>query len=162
MFVKAAPAAPARTDASQKIAVLYAAILAAFTVAQLFTFEDFIELLPSFGLPLHDVVVAALPATLIACQLFAIPFLLRMWLSPAFRWISMLAGWLAALLWVVISVWVVSTGGNGAETVGFLGTAVDLVPGWWSVLVAISLAIVAAWSSWGLWPNRSSKKVVEK
>lgn len=145
-----------RTDATKQISLLYAGILVVFLVTQLFTFDTFIDLIPSFNLPIGEVLTYAIAPVIVAAELFALPFLLRMKLSVAFRWFSMMLGWLVAALWVFISLWVVTTQPT-AETIGFLGTLVSLVPGWWAVLISASLGILATWSSWGLWPGTRAK-----
>lgn len=151
VFAKPTTALPARTDTSRQIALLYAGILVLFIIAQLFTFEEFLELIPSLHLPIGGLLYIAVPLIVVG-ELFALPFLLRMSISPAFRWLSMVCGWLVAAVWVFIAAWVVTTQ-SGASTVGFLGTVGDLTPGWWSVLIAIAMGILAAWASWGLWPG---------
>jgi hypothetical protein len=156
ILVKALPAAKPRTDNAKKISLLYAAILVVFVVAQLFTFDEFLALILSFNLPLNDTWAYALAPILVAAELFALPFLLRMKLSVAFRWLSMLLGWLVPIIWFFISIWVVTMQPE-AETVGFLGTVVNLVPGWWAVLASFALGILAAWASWGLWPGPRAK-----
>ena len=127
-----------------------------FLVAQLFSFDSFLELIPSFALPLSGAWAYALAPIIVASELFALPFLLRMKLSVAFRWLSMALGLLVPALWFFICLWVVTMQSN-IETVGFLGTAVDMVPGWWAVMASLSLGVLAVWSSWGLWPGSRSK-----
>src|SRR5690606_29389792 len=105
-FVKAVPAQQPRTKESSQIALLYAVILVIFAVGQLFTFDKFIELVPSFQLPLGEVLQFAVAPLLVMAEVLALPFLLRMTLSPAFRWLSMVCGWLVAGLWTGISTWV--------------------------------------------------------
>lgn len=151
------PATKPRTNESKQIAVLYAGILTVFVVAQLYTLDTFIELIPSFNLPIGELAVYALAPLLIVCELFAMPFLLRMALSTAFRWLSMVLGWLVAVLWMFMSLWVVVTG-QDVSTIGFTGTVGELAPGWWAVCVSLALAILATWSSWGLWPGNRAKK----
>ena len=151
VFVKPTTAPPARTDAARQMALLYAGILVLFLVAQLFTFEEFLQLIPSFNLPIGELSYVVAPLIVVG-ELFALPFLLRMSTSPALRWVSMVCGWATAATWVGISWWVVVTQ-PGASTVGFLGMVGDLSPGWWAILVAIAMGILAAWASWGLWPG---------
>jgi len=155
-FVKAVPAQQPRTKESSQIALLYAVILVIFAVGQLFTFDKFIELVPSFQLPLGEVLQFAVAPLLVMAEVLALPFLLRMTLSPAFRWLSMVCGWLVAGLWTGISTWVVITR-PAVDTIGYLGTIGELTPGWWALFVPIALAILAVWSSWGLWPGKRSK-----
>jgi hypothetical protein len=159
VFAKPIAAQPAKTDIAGQIALLYAAILVLFITAQLFTFEEFITLIPSFNLPIGDLMYAAAPLIVVG-ELFALPFLLRMSISPAFRWLSMVCGWLTAAVWIFIASWVVLMQPN-ASAIGFIGTVGDLTPGWWAVLSAVAIGILAAWASWGLWPGRrrdSTKK----
>lgn len=156
-LVQAQPAAEARSRDAVKIGVLYAAILAIFAVAQLFTFEEFQELFFSFNLALPLGVEAALIPLLIVCEIGALPFLLRMKVSPAFRWLSMIAGWIVPVAWLWIAVATVNAY-PAYETVGFLGTVADLTPGWWAVAVSGLLGCMAAWASWGLWPAHKTKK----
>ncbi|MGV9001651.1 MAG: hypothetical protein ACOH18_01705 [Candidatus Saccharimonadaceae bacterium] len=156
ILAKVSPAPKPRTKRVRQISLLYAGILVVFLVAQLFTFDKFIELIPSFNLPLSDGWSYALAPIIVASELFALPFLLGMKLSIAFRWLSMVLGWLVPALWLYICLWVVLTQPN-VESVGFLGTVVDLVPGWWAVMKSLALGVLAAWASWGLWPGSRSK-----
>lgn len=151
-FVQATPAPAPRSKDSGRIAVLYAIILVGFALAQLFTFDGFKTLVQDFGLPVGDVWTAALAPLIIVCEVFALPFLLRMPLSPAFRWLSMILGWLVAFVWFGISTWLVLSDAS-VSTVGFSGTVGELTPGWWAMCVSLALGVLATWSSWGLWPS---------
>ena len=157
IFVKSVPAQEPRSSESKKIAILYACILVVMAVTQLFTFDDFLVYFQSFGLPLSTELTYALLPTLIVAEVFAIPFLLRMRLSPAFRCVSMFFGWLVAVIWILLTFWLASTA-TQVSTVGFLGTLVDLTPGWWAVFISLSFAVLVAWSSWGLWPGKRTGK----
>lgn len=151
IFPKPVAALKPKTEATKQIATLYAVLLVIISVAQLFTFEAFLDLVPTFNLPLGGALPYLIAPLIVAAEVFAIPFLLRMYVSPAFRWFSMFLGWLVAALWLFISVWVVGTA-QPVETVGFLGTVGNLTPGWWAVCISIAFGILAAWSSWGMWP----------
>ena len=140
-----------KTKESQQMAIILAAILVVMAVAQLYTFDTFILLVPSFNLPLAGALPYVIAPLIVAAEVFALPFLLRMYLSPAFRWVSMFFGWLTALLWIFITIWVVGSS-QPVENIGFLGTVTDLVPGWWALCVSVGLGILSAWASWGLWP----------
>ena len=157
MFVKATPAPSAKTSETKQVAILYAALLTIMAVTQLFTFEEFIELFPAFHLPLGEVLVYGLAPALVAAEVFALPFLLRMAVSPAFRFVSMFCGWFVAATWLFVSTWVAATRVD-ADTIGFLGTFASLSPGWWAVLISLALGVLAVWASWGLWPIRRAKK----
>lgn len=154
---KAGTATPAKTKESKQIAVVYAIVLVAFALAQLYTFDEFIGLIPSLDLPVGAVMIYALAPAIVAAEVFGLPFLLRMKLSIGFRWFSMVMGWLAAALWLFVTLSVMVSGA-GATTIGFLGTVVDLVPGWWAIMVPLAMGILATWASWGLWPAKRAKK----
>jgi hypothetical protein len=153
---KPTPAPKPRTTDAKNIAIFYAVFLTIMVLAQLFTFDRFLELMISFELPLGDRFAYFLGAFIVTVEVFALPFLLRMPLSPAFRWFSIACGWLAALAWLKISLWLVVTD-SLAENVGYLGTLVDLMPGWWAVFISIALVVLALWSSWGMWPLKRKK-----
>jgi len=146
-----APAA--RTRDSKRIAIFYAGILAVMAIAQLFTFDTFLELVKTFGFAGGVGYAYFLAAFLVVAEVFALPFLLRMPLSPAFRWVSMVLGWIAAAIWIKITIWLV-TQGSAVVSVGFLGTLVDIMPSWWVVFMSLTFGILAAWSAWGLWPGK--------
>ncbi len=146
--------APApRSEATKKIATLYAAIITVMLVAQLFSFDEFLALVQNMNLPISMATAYIYVSVLVVAELFAIPFLLRMTLSKAFRVLSMVCGWLVAALWIDLSLWVVLTQPD-VDTVGFLGTVVALTPGWWAVSLSVGFGILAIWSSWGLWPGK--------
>ncbi len=157
LLVKTTPAPKPRTKESAKVATFFAALLVLMAVTQLFTFEEFLLHIQSLELPIGQAATFALAPLIVISEVFAIPFLLRMSLSPAFRYVSMFFGWLAAGLWLYISVWLASINSQ-ADTVGFLGTLANTPPGWWAVFISLALAILAAWSAWGLWPGKRTKK----
>ena len=140
-----------RTKDSKTIALFYAMILVVFTVAQLFSFEKFIPLLETFNFP-GDHTGRFVAVTLVVCGVFALPFLLRMKLSIGMRWFSMFAGWVVPAIWLFASLWV-NVFQISITNAGYLGASVQLLPGWWTVAVAVALGILAVWSSWGLWPG---------
>lgn len=155
------PAAPKSNDAA-KIALVYAVILVVMAVAQLFTFDTFTVVVTEFYFPGGVQYAHFLTALLVTAEVFALPFLLRMSLSPAFRWLSMILGWLVALIWTKLTIWIMLHE-IGSNNVGFLGSAISLTPGWWAVFISLTFGIMAAWASWGLWPGkRATKRVVSK
>jgi len=160
VITKATPAKESRTRESQKIAYMYAAILIVFALTQLFNFDEFLELLESFWLPGGVPVANLLGSMIVVSEIMALPFLLRMQLSPLMRIISMVFGWLTPLIWLKLALWLNLTV-NAVSNMGFLGTTVHLTPGWWAVFFSVAIGILAAWASWGLWPfavKRKNKK----
>ena len=157
VLVKATSAPKPRTKESRQMAILFAALLVLFAVTQLFTFDEFLELVPAFNVPFGPLFTYTLAPLIVVAEVFALPFLLGMSVSPAFRWLSMFFGWFVAGVWTFISLWIVTTN-QAVETIGFFGTIVNPAPGWWAVFIALALCILAAWTSWGLWPGKRAKK----
>lgn len=159
-FVAPTIAPKPRTKESGRVALFYAGILLVFALAQLFTFDKFLVFLYDLNSPLLPQIATALPAVIVAAEVFALPFLLRMNVSPAFRFVSMGCSWLVAALWLFVSLWLVRYG-TLDSSLSFLGSLVKLTPGYWAVALTLALSILAVWASWGLWPGKR-KKVVEK
>lgn len=158
-FVQPTFAPVPKTKDAQRIALMYAGILVVMVVAQLFTFEHFLVLMTSFGFPGEAAYGYFWTAFLVTAEVLALPFLLRMPLSPAFRWVSIVSGWAAAAIWLKITILLVVLGG-AITNVGFLGTVVDLVPGVWAILVSLVFVVCAVWATWGMWPRQKSAKTM--
>ena len=152
MSILATPTAPipVKTKESKKISIFYAAILMVLAVTQLFTFEEFLEVYAGMNLPGGGATGYVVASLIVFAEVFAIPFLLRMYLSITFRVVSMVLGWLVAVVWFLVSLWVVTTAAP-VPTIGFLGTVVDVMPGLWAILISACFGILAGWSAWGLW-----------
>ena len=67
----------------------------------------------------------------------------------------MVAGWLMLAVWANITK-------PDIETIGFLGTSIDLPVGWWAVAYVIALGILTAWVSWGMWPGFTGSRHLKK
>ena len=145
-----------RTIEAKRAALISAGVITIMAVAQLFSFDKFIPLLDSFDFPggLSGQTVAV---ALAVSGVWALPFLLQMKLSMAMRWVCMVAGWIVAAAWVVLTLRV-NIGSSAIENVGLLGASVTLIPGWWAVCVALALSVLITWASWGQWPGHRSKK----
>ncbi|MEI7539670.1 MAG: hypothetical protein WCJ36_02800 [Candidatus Saccharibacteria bacterium] len=152
VLVKATQAREPRTRESQTIAYAYGAILVIFVVAQLFTFDKFLPLLASFNLPGGDAAAYLLGGIIVVGEVFALPFLLNMSISPLMRIVSMGLGWLVPFLWFMLAIWL-NTNVSGTPSFCFLGTIANLSCGPWAILISVALGILAAWSSYGLWPG---------
>ena len=157
IFVSATPAPKPKSKDVTRMSIFYAGLLTVMAVAQLFTFEEFLELFESLELPGAETTGYLLASLIVVTEIFAIPFLLRMSLSPAFRWLSMLSGFFAAGLWLFTTCWMIFSGVE-VETVGFLGTVVDMMPGLWAAFMSIAFGVLSAWAAWGMWPGPLVKK----
>lgn len=157
-FVQPTPAPAPRTEASKQIAIVYAGFLVLMAVGQLVTFEKFILLVESFWLPGGMPTAYLFAAGIVITEVFAVPFLLRMSLSPAMRVVSMILGWIVPAVWLLVSLWLLLTV-NAVTSVGIFGASVPLTPEWWVVWYVVALGVLATWASWGLWPfGRATQK----
>lgn len=157
IFAKSTLPPPVRAKDAVNVARLYAAILVVMVVGQLFSFEKFIPLVTTFQLPGGEAAGVVVAALIVTCEVLALPFLLRMRLSPAMRALSMVCGVLAATAWLKLTIWLNVTVG-AADSVGFLGTSVDLPVGWWAVCFSLALLVLSIWVGWGMWPFVRSGK----
>jgi hypothetical protein len=155
--VKVTVAPTPRTENSKTVALLLAGLLAIMVLLQLFSFEKFIPLLESYGLPGGHGTATLVAGVLVVTEVFALPFLLQMPMSRLMRIVSMVCGWLAVSLWLKLSLWANLTT-NSIDNVGFFGTSVSLPIGWWAVLFTAALGVLVIWSAWGLWPVTGSAK----
>jgi hypothetical protein len=153
IFVKSTPAPQPRTSDAKKMAYFYAIILTVFALGQLFAFNDFLNLLDSFWLPGGKPIATLIGGVIVASEVFAIPFLIGMALSPLMRYFSMFLSWLTPALWLFIALWIHFTE-NSITNIGFLGTKLSIMPGAWTILICVALGILSAWASWGLWPGK--------
>ena len=148
---KTTPAPKPRTEESRQIAYAYAILLIVLVLCQLFTFDKFLTLLQGFAFPGGDVTAHLVGSLIVVSEVFALPFLLELNLSPLMRVVSMVFGWIVPLIWFKLALWLIFSVTTVTNT-GLLGTVVDIVPGWWMVYISVALGMMAAWASWGLWP----------
>jgi hypothetical protein len=148
--VLAKPAPKLRSNTVRNVAWIYAGTLTVMVVAQLFAFEEFRPLIESYGLPGGQGTGWFLASLIVVCEVFALPFLLRMDLSPLMRWFSLFCGGFTAFLWLLLSLY--ATGQQLVIDSGLLGTKVVIHTGVTAIAASLILAIFAAWSIWGLWP----------
>ncbi len=120
-------------------------------VVQLFTFEKFGDVLRVMWPPGGTTNAPVYAALIVTFEVFSVPFLLRMTLSPLMRITSMVSGWLVIIAWLTLFVWQLSSG-NVIANSGILGATVSVPVGWWSVFVMLGLGTLAAWVAWGMWP----------
>jgi hypothetical protein len=145
-----APPRP-KTKNIRTVGIGLAGVFVVMAVAQLFTFEDFPKTISMMWLPGGEAVATVRAALIVTLEVAAIPFLLSMRLSPAMRFLSMVAGWMAIAAWFAASIWQNVSSGVIVNS-GLLGATVKLPVGWWSVFFCIALGILATWAAWGLWP----------
>lgn len=157
IFAQVSEPVKPKTSNIKPIAMFYAAILVVFAVAQLFSFEDFLRMFDGYEIFANEANTRLLSAIIVVAEIFALPFLLNMRVSKLMRVVSMVMGWLVASIWVGISGWLVLSTGT-YDNVGFLGTVINLTPGWWALFIAINIGVLSAWVSWGMWPFAGQRK----
>lgn len=151
-FVRATQARVPKTDNAGKVALLLAAILIILAVVQLFSFSKFSAVIDDMWLPgVNGAMPKVLAAFIVTAEVFAVPFLLRMRLSPLMRLASMVLGWLVVAWWLYVLTWQNVTATALANN-GLFGATLGLPVGWWSVCFMLGVAVLAGWASWGLWP----------
>lgn len=133
------------------VALLFAAIILSMAVAQLFHFEDFVPLVESYRLPGGVVSAHLFASCIVVLEVAALPFLLRMPLSLAMRFVSMASGWLVVVFWLAVQVYL-NVNGISSDNSGLLGTVVETNVSWMTVFGLLLLGAFAAWISWGMWP----------
>ena len=157
----ATPATKSKTTTAQNAALLLAGLLVVMAVGQLFAFEEFIPLIESFGMGGGTSSATVLATAIVVTEVFALPFLLRMTISPLMRIVSMLCGWAVVVLWLYITVFL-NTTMNSVTNIGLLGTKIHLPVGWWAVCFVVALGILAAWAAWGMWPRITTPRAHKK
>jgi hypothetical protein len=149
IFVQPTPAPVPKSDNVKKVSLLLAAIFLLMAVAQLFSFEKFIPLLTSFNLPGGEFTAYMLASVIVVGEVAALPFLLRMELSPLMRFASTISSWIVLILWFVVQAGL-NVSHSKAVNNGLFGASVHLPIGWWAVLFILALGVLAAWVSWGM------------
>lgn len=157
IFVLATDAKRPKSQLVTVASLVLAAIFIVLSVSQLFTYEDFPSILGDYWLPGDAVGAHLTAALLVTTEVFALPFLLRMRLSPLMRFVSLLCGWLATIAWLKLSLWAVLTT-NALTNGGLLGATIRLSPGWWQVIFSALLLGLVGYVSYGLWPSGSFRR----
>ncbi|MFZ2545057.1 MAG: hypothetical protein WAW80_03710 [Candidatus Saccharimonadales bacterium] len=150
--IVALPAHPPRSNAYRNIAWVYAAILTVMAVGQLFSFEKFIPLITNYSLPGGHGTGVLAASLIVIFEVLALPYLLRMPLSPLMRWVSLLCGFLVAVLWIGLAITVL-THASWVHNSGMLGLKIVVPAGVVSLFVSLVLMALAIISVVGLYPS---------
>ncbi len=148
IHVQAVAAPKPKSELYAKIAWIYAALLVVMVVAQLFSFEKFIPLIGDYWLPGGQGTTALVAGLIVTTEVFALPYLLRMPLSPLMRVCSIGCSFVVPLLWLWLSLHALldsSVGTNG----GILGVKVA-IPLILQLAVSLALLVLASVSYYGL------------
>jgi hypothetical protein len=150
-FVQPTPAPAPKTVNTKIVSITLAAFFVILAVAQLYSFEEFPDVIASFWLPGSHVLSHVCAALIVTGEVLALPFLLSMRLSPAMRIVSMVAGWAVIAGWLVVSLWI-NLSVNAVTNSGVLGATISVTPGWWMTGLFLALGVLAGWATWGMSP----------
>lgn len=146
----AKPADEPRSVAVRNTAWVYAGVLVVMAVAQLFAFEKFVPLMDDYWLPGGYGTATLVASIVVFIEVFALPFLLRMYVSDGMRWFSLACSVLVPLIWLRLALY--STfAQESLKNGGLLGTKVA-VSSDVQLLVASLLLVVSLYVVHGLWP----------
>ena len=149
--VVALPAPEPRSIVARNLAWVYAGILVVLVVAQLFAFEKFIPLMSDYWLPGGRGSATLLAGLLVYAEIFALPFLLRMQLSPLMRWFSTVCSVFVPLTWLILAINCLLRHDSLANG-GMLGAKVAVSTELQFALAAI-LTVLALYIAYGLQPK---------
>ena len=134
-----------------KLGIGLAGVLTFMAVSQLFQFDEFDTIISS-NEPLAAIINSSIIVALVtSAEIFALPFLLRMRISPALRVFSMFLGWSVALFWLYRAVLLPVVTGDVIE-VGLLGSILSDIPQLIYSIVATLIAIAVLIVTIGMWP----------
>lgn len=160
-FVKATPAPQTQLRYVGFVGAYVAAFFATLAVSQLFAYETFPDVISSFGLPLNEIGVKFVAALIVILEVFSIPFLLRMKLSPLMRFVSLTCGWIVLAFWLVVGMWQ-NTIDFRIPNTGLFGSEIILPCGWWTISFVSVFIILMGYSTIGLWPHRRTRRRAKK
>lgn len=107
---------------------------------QLITYEKFVPIIQNYQV-FDGVFGKIIAAFLVTSEVFALPFILRMRLSPLFRLFSLYCAYAASGVWIGLGVWAITVNPPtiGSGVIGSLGP--DL-PVWSSFFIGVILLIL--------------------
>ncbi|MFZ1360579.1 MAG: hypothetical protein WAS27_00910 [Candidatus Saccharimonadales bacterium] len=153
-FAVATPPPKLKTQYDYYASLACAGLLTIMLVSQLFTFEETVAVME--GLGLSKVILSVI----VSMELFALPFLLRMRLSPLMRIVSMTTGWVVAVAWLAIAITSLSL--HTYEGVGLFGTVLPLPVGVVSMLYVLLLSGLLLWVTVAGWPLQGRSRATKK
>jgi hypothetical protein len=153
IFVQPTIATLPKKQIDWSLCLIQAGIIILIAVAQLFTFEKFPDVTTSLHLPMSQNFASILPSLIVTFEVFSLPSLLIMNISPLMRALSMLFNWLIAGIWLFIALWTTFTV-NAITNVGLLGASVKLPAGWWFILFSLTFTLLVIYTCYVLWPFR--------
>ena len=140
-------------ELSVRFSALYLALFfVVASVVQLVGFEDFPDIIASYGLPIDPSFATVIAATIVSLEVLAVPFLLTMKLSPLMRALSAASGLLVLLFWLTIGLWQ-NLASPSIENAGLFGSLVTVPQGWWLVSYMVALLVLFGFTVWAMTPH---------
>jgi len=154
MSILAATTEPAHVQNRDSIvSYVAAALLVVMSTAQLYSYEDFPSVLWSYSLLGSLATVKLISALLVTAEVFSLPFLFRMRVSPLMRSFSLVSGLIVSVFWMILSLWLVLTD-NSITNGGILGATISISAGTGQLIVSIILFLLMLYVAYRLWPLR--------
>ncbi|MGH7196627.1 MAG: hypothetical protein ACREGJ_02555 [Candidatus Saccharimonadales bacterium] len=139
-MITATPAPKVKNTRLLVIVYAYALLVSVMALAQLMSFEEFIVVNASYlNIDQSDPWAAIATIRFIGIGVFAIPFLLRLPLSPLARWFSALFALTLPFFWL-FTMGQAMLRGFSVANVGFFGDFLTQPLGWLTVFEGIALA----------------------
>lgn len=132
------------TYPTPQIGAVCGAIFTLMAVSQLSGFEDMASLVSS-ALPVGTGLAPVAAAILVVFEVFAVPFLLGMRLSPLMRMTSLACGVAAILYWFGVGIYNVMDDSLSILNVGLLGNHLVVPAGGWLLLFLIGFTALFLW-----------------
>lgn len=135
-FATATPPTPLKKKQTMYAAWIMAAVFAAFAVLHLFRIDTFVPLLDQI-FPGGRTAAGWIAVGIVSMEVFALPFLMRMSLSPLARTMGAIFTILVPLFWLLVSIWTYGTTLSTAQ----LGEFRELTSSW--LLIILNVAWLA-------------------
>jgi nickel-type superoxide dismutase maturation protease len=131
-----------------------AVILIVFSLVHLFRIDTFVPEL-SLALGSNQTLTLWVASILVSMEVFALPFLMRMRLSPLAQYVSGAFAVIVPLVWLLISIWTFGTNSSTAQ----LGEFVSLPSSWVLILTNLLWLVFSYYTIWALgYDHRANEK----
>lgn len=135
-------------------AVVVAGWITIMAVAQLFKYEEFPGIIDGIWEAGGSGAASVLAAAIVVCEVFSLPFLLNMRVTPLVRVVSLACGWFTAGVWFVIALWQAAASSTVLNQ-GYFGATVPITND--GVMLLLSSVLLAAVAAVTLWTHRLRK-----
>jgi signal peptidase I len=143
-----------RTKQGPVLGWIAAGILIIFALVHLFRIDTFVPEL-SLALGSNQTLTLWVASILVSMEVFALPFLMRMRLSPLAQYVSGAFAALVPLVWLLISIWTFGLNTSTAQ----LGEFVSLPSSWVLILANLAWLVFSYYAIWALgYDHRPNEK----